>query len=68
MAKREFKKIDIICNVVTKRLGFIFYTPKYDKEIGIMFEVINNRGKELSELEKIKNYFIYYATIFDKNS
>lgn len=64
----NLKKIDIICNVVTKRLGFIFYTPKYDKEIGIMFEVINNRGKELSELEKIKNYFIYYATIFDKNS
>ena len=28
-----------------------------------MFEVINNRGKPLSELEKIKNYFIYYATI-----
>ncbi len=28
-----------------------------------MFEVINNRGKELSELEKIKNYFIYYSTI-----
>ena len=29
-----------------------------------MFEVINNRGKPLSELEKIKNYLIYYA---DKN-
>jgi uncharacterized protein with ParB-like and HNH nuclease domain len=24
-----------------------------------MFEVINNRGKLLSELEKVKNYLIY---------
>jgi uncharacterized protein with ParB-like and HNH nuclease domain len=24
-----------------------------------MFEVINNRGKQLSELEKVKNYLIY---------
>lgn len=30
-----------------------------------MFEVINNRGKQLSELEKVKNYFIYYATVHD---
>jgi hypothetical protein len=26
-----------------------------------MFEVINNRGKSLSDLEKIKNYLIYFA-------
>ncbi len=26
-----------------------------------MFEVINNRGKPLSELEKIKNYLIYFS-------
>ena len=26
-----------------------------------MFEVINNRGKALTELEKIKNYLIYHA-------
>jgi len=28
--------------------------------------VINNRGKELSQLEKMKNYFIYYATVKDR--
>ena len=27
----------------------------------MMFEVINNRGKPLTELEKVKNYFIYYS-------
>ncbi len=55
-----------ILRIVTQRLGFIFFMPKHDKEIGIMFEVINNRGKELSQLEKMKNYFIYYATVKDR--
>jgi uncharacterized protein DUF262 len=50
--------------VITEKLGFLLYTPKKDNEIGIMFEVINNRGKALSELEKVKNYLIYFA---DKN-
>ena len=57
--------IDAVLECVRKELGFLFYAPKNDAEIGIMFEVINNRGKALSELEKIKNYLIYYA---DKNN
>lgn len=44
---------------IEKRLGFLVYAPRNDAEIGIMFEVINNRGKPLSELEKVKNYLIY---------
>lgn len=51
---------------ILNQLSFLFFTHEHDKEIGIMFEVINNRGKELSELEKIKNFFIYYATVHDK--
>lgn len=54
-----------IAQVIIERLGFLFYTPQNSNEIGIMFEVINNRGKELSELEKVKNYLIYFA---DKNN
>lgn len=57
---------------VYKQLGFLFFTPENSKEIGIMFEVINNRGKPLSELEKLKNYLIYFAgkfnfDVLDKN-
>ncbi len=37
------------------------YAPDDTKEIGIMFEVINNRGKPLSELEKVKNHLMYYS-------
>ena len=59
------KNINEVLTCVCKQLGFLFYAPENKKEIGIMFEVINNRGKALSELEKIKNYLIYYA---DKNN
>lgn len=48
-----------IRNAIESELGFLVYAPKEDAETGIMFEVINNRGKPLSELEKVKNYLIY---------
>jgi hypothetical protein len=52
-------------NVILDRLGFIFFTPKHSKTLGVMFEVINNRGKPLSQLDKIKNYLLYYASVHD---
>jgi Protein of unknown function DUF262/Protein of unknown function (DUF1524) len=52
-------KVSNIRNVIETDLGFLVYSPKEDSETGIMFEVINNRGKQLSELEKVKNYLIY---------
>lgn len=57
---------DDVLDCVCRNLGFLLYAPKKDKELGIMFEVINNRGKALTELEKIKNYLIYYADKNDK--
>ena len=71
-AVNEFEKwlvgqdVDTVLRCVREGLGFLFYAPENVKEIGIMFEVINNRGKALSELEKIKNYLIYYADKNDK--
>lgn len=56
-------RLDSIYHTITEKLGFLCFAPERNEEIGIMFEVINNRGKALSELEKIKNYFIYYSTI-----
>ncbi len=57
-------RLDSIYHTITEKLGFLCFAPERNEEIGIMFEVINNRGKALSELEKIKNYFIYYSTIY----
>ena len=50
-------------DIILERLGFLLYVPEATKETGIMFEVINNRGKPLSQLEKVKNYLTYYAQV-----
>lgn len=65
--KKDIEKTKKILKAVTNNLGFIVFAPEKTNEIGIMFEVINNRGKQLSELEKIKNYFIFYASIYAKD-
>lgn len=57
-AKRE-DELPGIVDVIERALGFLVYSPANDAEIGIMFEVINNRGKKLSDLERVKNYLIY---------
>lgn len=49
---------DVLATLETE-MGFIVFAPTEDAETGVMFEVINNRGKDLSELEKIKNFLIY---------
>ena len=54
--------------VLESRLGLLVYNPNESAEVGIMFEVINNRGKNLSQLEKVKNYLIYTATKLGANS
>ena len=61
LAELDGTELEKVYLAVTKKLGFLLYAPQKDAEIGIMFEVINNRGKPLSELEKIKNYLIYFA-------
>jgi hypothetical protein len=58
----------IVLNVLLDKLFFILFLPPSDNEAGLMFEVINNRGKSLSQLEKIKNYLIYFATVNRKHS
>ena len=65
----RFGSIDIgrrvILTAVLSKLGFLFYRPENTSEVGLMFEVINNRGKPLSQLEKVKNYLVYYGTKHD---
>ena len=43
---------------ITQKLVFTFQEDETDSEIGKIFEVMNDRGVQLSELEKLKNYFI----------
>ncbi len=47
---------------VTKRLGFTLFMVDDEAEVGVIFEVMNDRGKLLTELEKVKNYLLYVAS------
>lgn len=36
-----------------------------DSDVGVIFETLNQRGKELTELEKTKNYLLYLTSLLD---
>lgn len=44
---------------IAHQLRVSIYQVESAAEVGVIFEVMNNRGKPLSELEKMKNYLLY---------
>ena len=50
---------------VTTQLHFNLYEVEKEAEVGVIFEVMNSRGKPLTELEKVKNYLLYAASSFE---
>lgn len=50
---------------VTTRLHFNLYEVEHTAEVGVIFEVMNNRGKSLTNFEKVKNYLLYAASTID---
>lgn len=46
----------------TSQLKVSLYNVEQSSEVGVIFEVMNNRGKPLSELEKVKNYLLYLSS------
>lgn len=52
-------------DTVTHRLRISLYEVNEASDVGIIFEVMNNRGKPLSELEKVKNYLLYAGSKLD---
>lgn len=47
---------------VTNSLKLTLYEVKQEADVGVIFEVMNNRGKQLSEMEKVKNYLLYVSS------
>lgn len=47
---------------ITQQLRLTLYPVDSAAEVGVIFEVMNNRGKELTEFEKVKNYLMYLTT------
>jgi len=46
-------------NKISNNMKFTVYKVPEESEVGVIFEVMNNRGKPLSEMEKVKNYLLY---------
>ena len=49
-------------NRITNRLGFVLYEVETEAEVGVMFEVMNARGRQLTDLEMVKNYLLYLVS------
>lgn len=47
---------------LTSSLKLTVYEVPKAADVGVIFEVMNNRGKPLSEMEKVKNYLLYLAS------
>ena len=51
--------LDNLVNKITNSLMFTVYVITEDYEVGVIFETMNDRGIQLSELEKVKNFLLY---------
>jgi len=47
---------------ITQKLSFTFYAIEEECEIGMTFELMNSRGKDLSILELLKNYLMHWIS------
>jgi uncharacterized protein with ParB-like and HNH nuclease domain len=60
-SRNEKEYLQNIFNVIIGKLNFSFYTIKFESEIGMTFELMNSRGKELTNMELLKNYLLYWV-------
>jgi hypothetical protein len=57
----EFARLKDLQRRITAGLGFLVYEVKSVAEVGVIFETLNERGRDLTDLEKTKNYLLYLA-------
>lgn len=46
---------------ISSKMKLTVYEVPQATEVGVIFEVMNNRGKQLTEMEKVKNYLLYLS-------
>lgn len=51
-----------LTDAIIRKLNFTFYTIEEECEIGMTFELMNSRGKDLSILELLKNYLMHWIS------
>lgn len=55
------ERLTTLYRKVAHHLRVSVYQVGSEAEVGVIFEVMNNRGKQLTDLEKVKNYLLYVA-------
>lgn len=65
--QRQLEGILDIYRRLTKRFLFNEYIIADEFDVFVAFETMNNRGKQLSDLEKLKNRLIYLTTLYTDN-
>ena len=61
----SIKELKILFIKITKQLKFNFYEIDDELDEFVTFETMNNRGKQLTTLELLKNRLIYLTTLLD---
>ena len=61
---QQFSKEDLVkyADEIQSRVLLLTYQVGSDLEAGLIFETINDRGKNLSQLDKVKSYLMYVAS------
>lgn len=53
------KWLQTLYTKVATQLRFTLYEVEDEAEVGVIFEVMNDRGKPLTDLEKVKNFLLH---------
>lgn len=67
LASLTHQELEIIFKKLTQKFKFNLYVIDEEIDVFVTFETMNNRGKQLSSLELLKNRLIYISTLFHDN-
>lgn len=64
----SFEEMESVFRKITEHLQFNYYKIEDEFNEFVAFETMNNRGKELSSLELLKNRLIYLSSLLPDNN
>lgn len=57
--------LETLFQKVTEHLQMLVYIVDSEADAGVIFETMNDRGKPITEVEKVKNHLLYLASKLD---
>jgi uncharacterized protein with ParB-like and HNH nuclease domain len=65
LAEEYLNWLELFRKKICQQLVFTVYAVDQAMDVGVIFEVMNNRGLKLTDLEKVKNYLLYLCSKLD---